>query len=200
MSWKSDVMALLIVRIPQRVLANWLKFKFIFIRTISPTKVWMPKKWQFWVFTEVRCAGLGSVVLGSSVRLGQFNMKKGEIYIEPREQDAQILIGDCCAIMNGCEFIARKNITLGEKTMIGPRVTIYDSDFHGIQPDKRSELGETDPVIIGSNVWIGAEAIVLKGVHIGDNAVVAARAVVTRDVPSGAIVAGNPAKILSRRL
>jgi acetyltransferase-like isoleucine patch superfamily enzyme len=74
---------------------------------------------------------------------------------------------------------------------IGPDVFIRDSDSHLISGSDRSA---TEPIRIGDRVWIGARAVILKGVTIGDGAIVAAGAVVTRDVEAGTLVAGVPAK------
>ena len=98
--------------------------------------------------------------------------------------------------MNGCELIARNSIHIGENTRIGPQTLIYDSDFHEIDPSRRHEPGRTEGVVIADNVWVGSRAIILKGVHIGKDAVVAAGCVVSKDVPAGAIVAGNPMRVV----
>lgn len=73
---------------------------------------------------------------------------------------------------------------------------IVDSDFHGIPPDARAEPSPSQPVHIGNNVWLGSRVMVLKGVTIGDNAVVAAGGVVTKDVPANTLAGGVPAKVL----
>lgn len=83
-------------------------------------------------------------------------------------------------------------ITIGENVAIAKGVTIRDSDAHSINGG--TEIAA--PVAIGNHVWIGANAIVLKGVTIGDGAVVAAGAIVTRDVPPNTLVAGVPARVL----
>ena len=71
--------------------------------------------------------------------------------------------------------------------------------MHPLQPEARKAYLEAgDEIAIGNNVWIGGGAIILGGVHIGDNAVIAAGAVVTKDVPAGMLVAGNPARIMRR--
>jgi acetyltransferase-like isoleucine patch superfamily enzyme len=84
---------------------------------------------------------------------------------------------------------AVKEISIGDNTIIGIQTVIYDTDWHGIDGAKV----KVEPVSIGKNVWIGARAIILKGVKIGDNAVVAAGSVVTHDVEANTLVAGNPA-------
>jgi acetyltransferase-like isoleucine patch superfamily enzyme len=85
----------------------------------------------------------------------------------------------------GCE------ITIGEQVFIADQVIIRDWDGHTI-------VGRANkaPIRIGNHVWIGMRSIILKGVTIGDGAVVAAGAVVTKDVPGGSVVAGNPAKVV----
>ena len=83
-------------------------------------------------------------------------------------------------------------IDIGDNVQIGPHVTIV-TDNHDLM--HRSVL-RCRSVIIGNNVWIGAEVKIMPGVHVGDNAVLAGGAVVTKDVPAGAIVGGNPAKVI----
>jgi len=72
-------------------------------------------------------------------------------------------------------------------------VNIFDSDFHGLV-DRRQPVKSA--VKIGNNVFIGSRAIILKGVHIGDNSTIAAGAVVTGEVPANVVVAGNPARVI----
>jgi hypothetical protein len=72
---------------------------------------------------------------------------------------------------------------------------VTDSDWHTLY-DRTARSPTPTPVHIGNNVWLGDHATVLKGVRIGDNSVVAARAVVTRDVPANVVVAGNPARVV----
>jgi serine acetyltransferase len=97
-------------------------------------------------------------------------------------------------------FDASESIEVGERCMIGPNCYITDHD-HGMRAgmDVRSQPLESAPVRIGNDVWIGAGAIILKGVSIGDQAVVGAGAVVTRDVPGQAIVVGVPARVKGSR-
>ena len=87
-----------------------------------------------------------------------------------------------------------KKIEIGYNVAISHDVTIMDSDAHDIL---KEAYVSTKPVKIGNHVWIGSRAIILKGVNIGDGAIIAAGTVVTRDVPEKALVAGNPGRIIS---
>ncbi|WP_297082390.1 DapH/DapD/GlmU-related protein [uncultured Demequina sp.] len=91
-------------------------------------------------------------------------------------------------------------IVLGEKCLLAPNVTITASNY-GTAPDQPIMDQDTveEDIMIGRDVWLGANTVVLAGVTIGDGAVVAAGAVVTRDVPAGGIVGGVPARVLSWR-
>jgi len=106
-----------------------------------------------------------------------------------------IEIGDDVGI-SGCSITAHRRITIGNRVLIGSGVLITDSDAHPINPAFRQDAHYIGiaPVEIGDDVFLGARAIILKGVHIGNGAVVGAGAVVTKDVPPFAIVAGNPAR------
>ena len=84
------------------------------------------------------------------------------------------------------------SITIGHDVAIAKGVTIRDCDGHHINP----LLSTSNPISIGDHVWIGTNSIILKGVHIGNGAVVAAGSVVTKDVPTNALVGGVPARII----
>ncbi|MCL1049373.1 sugar O-acetyltransferase [Shewanella abyssi] len=87
-------------------------------------------------------------------------------------------------------------IHIGRQTMIGPNVQLYTAS-HSLDPIKRSQGFEiAQSIHVGERVWIGGGAIILPGVRIGDDAVIAAGSVVTKDVPAATVVAGNPAKWL----
>lgn len=93
-----------------------------------------------------------------------------------------------------CVVLDVAAVTVGARTQIGPAVQLYTAD-HPRDPAVRrmgAELGR--PIRIGQDVWIGGGAIILLGITIGDNAVIGAGSVVTRDVPAGATVRGNPAR------
>jgi maltose O-acetyltransferase len=87
-------------------------------------------------------------------------------------------------------------VTIGAGTQIGPAVQIYAADHPRDPETRRAGLEFGRPVRIGRNVWIGGGAIILPGVTIGDDAVVGAGSIVTRDVAAGATFAGNPARAI----
>ena len=105
------------------------------------------------------------------------------------------VIGSNVFINQGCHFMDMGGITIGNDVMIGPKVNLVSSG-HPVAPSARREGIVAKPIIIGNNVWIGAAATILPGVTIGDNAVIAAGAVVSRDVPENTLAAGVPARVL----
>jgi acetyltransferase-like isoleucine patch superfamily enzyme len=117
---------------------------------------------------------------------------------EPDGRRARISIGDRTSIWYGTVISAREEITIGSQCAISWNCTIIDNDMHEIiySPDAPPAQTGDNAVTIGDHVWIGAQAIVLKGVTIGENSVVAAGAIVTKDVPPCALVAGAPAKLI----
>jgi len=147
---------------------------------------------------KLRIQGRGKIIVGKGVGFGYALSADfdSSILLQARTPQAEIIVGMKTQIMNGCQFVAVDRIKIGDDCMIGPACLIMDSDFHQIDPTKRGENGNTSPIVIEENVWVGARVTILKGVHIGRDAVVAAGAVVVRDVPAGAIVGGNPAKNL----
>lgn len=105
-----------------------------------------------------------------------------------------ISVGKNVFFNTGCTFQDRGGITVGDGTMIGQNVTLLTLN-HGFALKDRNTTYPL-PIVIGQNVWISANATVVPGVTIGDNAVIAAGAVVTKDVPKNAVVAGVPAKVI----
>lgn len=105
-----------------------------------------------------------------------------------------IKIGKNVFINSGCCFQDQGGIVLGDGCLIGHQTVIATLN-HDMRPEKRAGMTPA-AVVLGKNVWVGAHATILPGVHIGDNAVIAAGAVVTKDVPANAVAAGVPAKII----
>jgi acetyltransferase-like isoleucine patch superfamily enzyme len=92
-------------------------------------------------------------------------------------------------------------VTIGDDCLIGGGVRIQDTDGHPLDPVLRRQgmavpSDNVRPVVIGNNVWIAPRAVILKGVTIGENSVVGTGTVVTHDVPSNTVVAGNPARVI----
>jgi acetyltransferase-like isoleucine patch superfamily enzyme len=103
---------------------------------------------------------------------------------------ASINIGDNVSFGEGVSISAKSKVAFGDDALIGTRVLLMDHDGHGIDGEEE----KIAPINIGKHVWIGDRAIILKGVTIGDNAIIGAGSVVTKDVPSNTIAAGNPAR------
>ena len=97
----------------------------------------------------------------------------------------------------GTKVLCAESVTIGAGCTFSWEVQVLDNDFHAITVDGVQQPS-TAPVVIGDRVWVGTRAVILKGVTIGDGAVVAAGAVVNKDVPAGAVVAGVPAKVVGR--
>lgn len=117
--------------------------------------------------------------------------------------EPHLSIGAGTFIGHQCGFNLAREIRIGSHCLIATRTLFYDNDGHPLAAEARrngaSVLAEAvRPIVIGDDVWIGNSCIILKGVHIGDRAVVGAGSVVTHDVPSDTIVAGNPAVAVRR--
>lgn len=148
----------------------------------------------------VRGDGCGSIAVGASTAFGYrpaTRFGNGEILIQARSPNSEIVIGQRNRFNNNVSIIANERISLGDDCLIGDAVAIMDCDFHEINPAMRTKgCGPTKPVAIGNNVWVGSRAMILKGVTIGDNAIIAAMSVVTRSIPPNSIAAGIPAKVV----
>lgn len=105
-----------------------------------------------------------------------------------------ITVGKNVFINSGCHFQDQGGIRIGDGSQIGHQVTLATLN-HGIAPGDRHTLYPA-AIVLGQNVWIGANVTVVPGVTIGDNSVVGAGSVVTKDVPENTIVAGVPAKVI----
>ena len=112
--------------------------------------------------------------------------------------DARIELGADVGL-TGAVICARTHIRIGRAVTIGANVTITDTDFHPLEPAARRrdfQAGTSAPVVLEDECFVGMHALILKGTRIGRGAVVGAGSVVVGEVPPGAIVAGNPARVI----
>jgi acetyltransferase-like isoleucine patch superfamily enzyme len=148
----------------------------------------------------IRCVRGGTLEIGEGVKI---NTRVASNPVIGRQRTtlmvmapgARMAIGSYVG-MSGVCICAANCVEIGERTIIGADVLITDTDFHSPLPDggwSNDAVGTSSPVRIGKGCFIGARAIILKGVTIGDGAVVAAGALVTRDVPAEHLAIGNPA-------
>ena len=134
-------------------------------------------------------------LLGGECKFGKFLMTAGPFYAKCF-RNSELVIGDGCFFNHNCSITCGDKIEIGDHCLFANNVVIVDHDH------KLSENGlvkgeySTSPVVIGNNVWCGSNAVILRGVHIGDGAVIAAGAVVRLDVPAHTLVAGVPARII----
>lgn len=137
--------------------------------------------------------GPGKLINGDNVNLWTHH-ERNEFHTYARE--ATIHIGDRSR-MNGISIHCKKSVTIGKDCLSGS-CTLLDTDFHSIYFEKRNdpEAVASKPIVVGDKVWLGGQSAVLKGVTIGEKAIVAFRAVVSKDVAAQAVVAGNPAQVV----
>lgn len=113
--------------------------------------------------------------------------------------DAQLSIGGGSYVTGNSQILCSNSISIGEKSGIAFECLIMDSNFHDLSIHGKTRP-QSEPVTIGDYVWVGARSVILRGVTIGDGAVVAAGSVVTSDVPAGALVGGVPARVIEERV
>jgi len=147
------------------------------------------KPWHVEVFGDPVSLGRHAVVIAAPD-------KRVRLSVWSDRRRGGITIGDWCMLCPGSWIGSAESITIGDNCMIATDAYITDCDWHGLYD--RISPGRSAAVSIGDNVWIGARAIVCKGVVIGKNAVVGAGAVVVENVPDNAVVGGNPARVVKR--
>ena len=126
----------------------------------------------------------------------------------------KVRLGKWAKVGMGCKINCVNKIIIGDDTAIADFVTIVDHNFHPVNPDDRRYMRHTPhgslerqpmfsanaPIIIGSNVWLGTNVRVCKGVTIGDNSVIGANSIVTKDIPANCVAVGNPAKVVKENI
>lgn len=129
----------------------------------------------------------GGLLLGKNVRIA----RNGGLFI-----NARVTIGDNTYINPNLILIAQKGIEIGSDCAISWNVQILDTDLHSI----KSNNSTSEPIKIGNKVWIGCNCIILKGVKIGDGAIIAAGSIITKDVKPNCLYAGSPAKLIKENV
>lgn len=150
-------------------------------------------------------SGKCSIKIGNNVRVNSgknYNVIGGASRTIFRTiNNGKIIIGNRCGISNSA-IISQSSIILEDDILIGGNCKIFDTDFHPLDTDKRisnqNTFVKSKPIHIKSRAFIGAHSIILKGVTIGENSIVGAGSVVTKDIPSNEIWAGNPAKFIRK--
>jgi acetyltransferase-like isoleucine patch superfamily enzyme len=141
---------------------------------------------------RLRIRGPGRVTFGRDVRVSNAS---GKTALLTFSEGASITVGDR-VVMDGAGVMAASQIVIEEGAVLGPCLLV-DTDFHAIGPERRMTGAEPSrrPIRIGRNAWVQAKATVLKGVTVGEDAVVRWAAVVASDVAPGLTVLGNPAVV-----
>jgi acetyltransferase-like isoleucine patch superfamily enzyme len=118
-----------------------------------------------------------------------------------RCHEGEVVIGPKTVLGQECTISAFQHVRIGEQCVIADRAMFIDFDHGSVEVDRpiRQQGIYKRDVDVGSNVWIGYGACILRGVRVGDNAIIGTNSVVTRDVPSNAVVGGVPARILRMR-
>ncbi len=168
-----------------------------FYRSISTAKA----KGKFRSIAPVLCEGKGNIVVGEGTIFGfieDADFWTSYVFLNPRNRESSITIGKGCQICNRFTAVSEgEGIEIGDNVLVGSSVTILDSDFHEIDPEKRiGGTPKTGKVVIENNVWIGDRVTILKGTIIGKNSVVAAGAVVSGEFPANVVIGGVPAKVI----
>jgi hypothetical protein len=158
------------------------------------------KRWRVWGMPIIQRYRGSQILLGDGLLLRSWRSSNPLVPMHPvvlatRTSQAVIRVGRDTG-MTGATLVAAERIEIGDRVFVGANCVIVDTDFHPLDPAVRQAdvlAGAHRPVIIEDDVFIGMQSIILKGVHVCAGSVIGAASVVTRDVPAGAVVAGNPA-------
>ena len=200
---------LILMTFLQKKLYSWKSFAWLKMKRIEIRSYWLssafkscPRTVRFGIVGDLR--GPKNIAVGDGCWFSDWFYLTAWNAYGGKPLDSELVIGAHCIFGSFNHISCANKIVIGECCMTGKWVTITDNN-HGntdaasldVAPAHR-EIVSKGPVIIGKNVWIGDKATILPGVSIGDGAVIAANAVVTKDVPSKSVVAGNPARIVAQ--
>jgi len=156
--------------------------------------------------------GIQLATNGAKISIGDNTWIYGNVNAFPHNRNCEMTIGEDCYIGDGTRIWLAKKITIGDRVLIAHNVNIFDTTTHpidkriryahecvvktsGLPMEKYDTIDEKE-VTICNDVWIGCNSIIMKGVTIGQGAIIGAGSVVTKDIPPDVVVAGNPAKIV----
>lgn len=151
-----------------------------------------------------RCSGskitIGKNFISESVARRQIIGVSHPVIIRTVNSGAVVEIGDDCGV-SGVTIVASKRVLIGDGALLGADCVIIDTNFHPVDNSARRYAPKPDPmatdaVDIGRNVFIGTRAMILPGVSLGDNCVVAAGSIVTHSFPPNSLIAGSPARFI----
>lgn len=134
---------------------------------------------------------MGEMVFDDEVRIWS-NIERSKLYTG---KNGKLIVGRNSRL-NGVHIDARELVEIGDTVQIGPYTIIMDSDFHDLKD--HSKDGPTKAIYIEDDVWIATRVTILKGVRIGKGSVIAAGAIVTKDIPPYCVAAGTPARVVKK--
>ena len=186
------------------------------LRCVLELPLRLKRSYKFSKFSRCACIGENLMITAKSNCDAE---KRGLIQIGDNceicgrlesQGEGRITIGDNTGVYNDSVIGSVNSIEIGSCVLISNHVHIYDNNNHPISPKLRREIcmngfrgeirrwtmSESKPIVIEDNVWVGEYAAIMKGVTVGRGSIVAAHAVVTKDVPPYTIAAGNPARVV----
>lgn len=169
--------------------------------------IWMSNQFKLFGPNSVVCPGLNliggdKILIGNNVFIGKGCIINAWEQYKGQKFNPKIEIGNGVSIGEFCHLTSILSIKIGNNVLMGRRILISDNS-HGnnsiddlLKPPQERLLYSKGSVIIDDNVWIGDKVCILAGVHIGENSIIGANAVVTKDIPANSIAAGVPAEIV----
>lgn len=152
------------------------------------------------LFHPILMKGKGKISFGKNVQIGVIdspNYYSHYTYLEARNNESEIYIGNNVAINNGFSAVAFSKIIISDNVLIGVNCSIIDNDGHSLlKADRNTGVPNIAAVVVEENVFLGDNVTILKGVTIGKNSVIGNGSIVTKNIPENVIAAGNPAKII----
>ena len=160
------------------------------------------------IFEEVSKTFQQSLALNTATDLSQIHERLSEVIGQPVDESTTVFtpfhtnfgkhtqLGKNVFINHGCTFLDLGGIVIEDEVLVGPKVSLI-TENHPVAPKQRKML-DLKRIVLKRNCWIGANSVILPGVTVGVNSVVAAGSVVTKDVPDDTVVAGVPARVIKK--